>query len=118
MDQLRLAKQRKTIDQLLCKYAHKCGRQSSELILLDQFVQVNAEQLENETEMLPMNEGVLQSEQMVVVVLVHLLVQLFPCQHAFPQLSMCLTRSSTETSIILWLKYAVLFLITFTATTS
>lgn len=29
-----------------------------------------------------------------------------------------LTRSSTDTSIILWLKYAVLFLTTFTATTS
>ena len=29
-----------------------------------------------------------------------------------------LTKSRTETSIILWLKYAVLFLMHFTATTS
>lgn len=71
--------------------------------------------------MLSVNEGVLQSEEVMVVVFVKLCVELEKPVSIFESdafLKPLLTRSSTDTSIMLWLKYAVLFLTTFTATTS
>lgn len=66
-----------------------------------------------------MNERVSEPKQMVVVVLVELAVDLHGVSTSISfNHEEIPTKSSTETSIILWLKYAVLFLITLTATTS
>jgi hypothetical protein len=69
--------------------------------------------------MLSVDEGVFQSEEMVVVILIELRVELHNNQLG-PQKEQRVgpTRSRTDTSIILWLKYAVLFFTTLTATTS
>lgn len=47
VNQLRLAEQCKTIDQLLGKYAHQRGGKATELVLLDQLVQIDAQQFED-----------------------------------------------------------------------
>lgn len=104
MDQFGLAKQCQAIEQLLRKYSHECGTQTTELVLLDQLVQVNAEQLKDKAKMLPVDERVLQAQEMVVVVFVHLLVQLGKCQRASDKMFGKPTRSKTDTSIMLWLK--------------
>ncbi len=66
-----------------------------------------------------MYKGILESQEMMIIILVKLTIEL---EKALAQndsrMGILLTRSSTETSIILWLKYAVRFLTTFTATTS
>ena len=41
MDQSRLAQQAETVQQLLGKDAHEGGAQAPELVLLDQFVQID-----------------------------------------------------------------------------
>jgi hypothetical protein len=38
--------------------------------LLDELIKVNTEQLEDETEMLSVDEGILESKEMMVIVLV------------------------------------------------
>ena len=60
MNQLCLSQQRQPVDQLLRKNANERRGQSSELVLLDQFVKVNAQQLEDKAQMLAVNERVLQ----------------------------------------------------------
>lgn len=47
------------VKQLLSEHPHECGTQSTELILLDQLVKINAEQLKHQAQMLAMDEGVL-----------------------------------------------------------
>jgi hypothetical protein len=42
----------------LSKYSHECRTQPSELVLLDQLVQVHTQQLEYQAKMLSMNEGI------------------------------------------------------------
>ena len=76
MDHLCLTKQTQPTQQLLRKHSDQRSAQSSELVLLDQLVQINAQQLEHQTQMLAMDEGVFQAQEMMVVVLVHLFVQL------------------------------------------
>ena len=44
--------------------------------MLDELVQIDAQQLEYQTKMLAMDEGVLESKKMVVVVLVELRIEL------------------------------------------
>lgn len=70
--------------------------------------------------MLAMYEGILQSEEVMIVVLIELAVKLHwksvVTSRRSPDSKR--TKSRTETSIMLWLKYAVLFLTTLTATTS
>jgi hypothetical protein len=70
--------------------------------------------------MLSVNECVLEPQEMMVVVFVQLGVELdgFSIERGSSGRVRQLTRSKTDTSIILWLKYAVRFLITLTATTS
>lgn len=67
-----------------------------------------------------MNECVLQAEKMMVVVLIKLAIELFMVLAIYLKLHRreCQTKSRTDTSIMLWLKYAVLFFTTLTATTS
>ena len=55
--------------------------QSSELILLDQLVQVDAQKLENQAEVLAMDKCVSETEQMVVVILVELAVEQIQHRH-------------------------------------
>ena len=76
MDQPGLVQEAETAQKLLCKDANESGAQPPELVLLDQLVQVDAKQLEDETEMLSVDEGILQSEQVMIVVFVELAVQL------------------------------------------
>ena len=71
MYQLRLTQQTKPIQQLLREDPHKRCAQPSELVLLDQLVQIHRQQLKHKTQMLPVNESVLQPQNVVVIVLVH-----------------------------------------------
>lgn len=79
--------------------------------------------------MLAVNECVLETQQMVIVVFVQFGVKLvkvsISCQRRLAGAKVSpsrkfvhLTKSRTDTSIMLWLKYAVRFLMTLTATTS
>ena len=77
---MRLVQETKGVQELLSKHPHKRGTQPSELILLDQLVKVDAEQFETQTEVLPVNEGILQPKEMMVVVLVKLVVELQDCE--------------------------------------
>lgn len=122
---MRLVQQTESVQELLCKYPHQGGAQPSELVLFDQLVKIDAEQLKGQTQVLLVNKGIFQSKQMVVVVLVVLAVELYNLDISRRSKhggggnnSRRRTKSRTETSIILWLKYAVLFLMTLTATTS
>lgn len=57
-----LIQETQRIQKLLSKDTNKSCTQPAELILFDQFVKINTEQLEDQTEMLSVNEGVLQPE--------------------------------------------------------
>jgi hypothetical protein len=76
MDQMSFIQKTQRIQQLLRKDTNECRAQTSELILLDEFVKVDTEQLECQAKMLPVDKGVFESQEMVVVVLVILAVEL------------------------------------------
>jgi hypothetical protein len=76
VDQVSLVQKAQGIQQLLCKDTDESGAQAPELVLLDQFVQVDTEKLKGKTEMLPVNEGVLQTQKVVIIILVVFAVQL------------------------------------------
>ena len=76
MNKMRLVQQTQRVQQLLGKDADEGRTQSTELVLLDEFVEVDAEKLERETQMLPVNESILEAKEMVVIVLVVLAVEL------------------------------------------
>lgn len=76
VNQARLVEQCKTIEKLLSKDADQSGAESSELVLLDKLVQVDAEELKHQAKMLTVDECVLQAQKMMVVVLVELRVEL------------------------------------------
>lgn len=87
---------------MLRKYPHKRRAQTAELILFDEFVQVHAQQLEDQAEMLAVDEGVAESKEMVVVVLVEFAVDLGRVSLDLVILQeLQPTKSSTDTSIIL-----------------
>lgn len=66
-----------------------------------------------------MYEGIAKTEDVVFVLWIALIVQLHRCQKYTPrQIKQVRTSSRIVTSIILWLKYAGLFLTTLTATIS
>ena len=48
-----------SVQQLLCKNPDKGCAQSSKLVLLDEFVKIDAKKLENKAEVLSMNKSVL-----------------------------------------------------------
>ena len=76
MNQTRLVEQTQSVQQLLCEDSNESGAQPSELILLDQFVKIDAQQLKDQAKMLSMDERILQAKKVVIVVLVKLAVQL------------------------------------------
>lgn len=76
MNEMSLVQKTQRIQKLLRKDTDKRGAQASELVLLDELVKVDAEKLEGETQMLTMDKGILQTEEVMVIVLVVLAVQL------------------------------------------
>ena len=76
VDEPRLVQQGQAIQQLLCKDPDQGGAEAAELVLLDELVQIDAQQLEHQAQVLAVDEGVLESQEMVVVVLVQLGVEL------------------------------------------
>jgi hypothetical protein len=76
VDQAGLVEEGQAVQKLLGKDAHEGGAEAAELVLLDELVQIDAEQLENQTKMLSMDKRIFQSQKMVVVVLVELGVEL------------------------------------------
>lgn len=122
MNQSSFVQEAKRIQELLGEHPYKGRAQPPELVLLDELVQVHTEQLEDKAKMLLVYEGVFQAQNMMVVVLVKFAVELWHipglASGQYLGWGRERTRSSTETSIMLWLKYAVLFFTTLTATTS
>jgi len=102
---MRLVQQAQGIQQLLSKHTDKSSAQSTELVLFDELVKVDAEQFKRKTQMLTVNKCVLQTKQVMVVVLVVFAVQLWGMSGCSNDKEWGrYTKSSTETSIILWLK--------------
>jgi hypothetical protein len=103
---MRFVQQAQGIQQLLGKYPDKGSAQSTELVLFDQLIKINAEQFECKTQMLTVDECVLETKQVMVVILVILAVELRGVSEHSDNKDWRLyhTRSNTETSIILWLK--------------
>lgn len=100
-----LVEKSQSIQQLLGKNPDKSCAQSSKLVLLDKLIKIYAKELKHKTEMLSMNKGVFQSKEMMVVIFVKLSIEL-ECVSTdiwMIMIEKC-TRSSTDTSIILWLK--------------
>jgi hypothetical protein len=61
MYEARLVQQSKPVQQLLREDTDQCRAETSKLVLFDQFVQIDAKQLEYETQMLSMDERVFQA---------------------------------------------------------
>jgi hypothetical protein len=76
MDQMRLVQQAQGVQQLLSKHSDECSTQSTELVLLNELVEVDTEQFERKTQVLTVNKCVFQTKQVVVIVLVVFAVQL------------------------------------------
>jgi hypothetical protein len=76
MNQMSLVQKTQRIQKLLREDADECSAQASELVLLDELVKVDTEKFEGETQMLTMDKSILQTEEVVVIVLVVLAVQL------------------------------------------
>lgn len=76
MNEMGLVQQTQGIQKLLREDTDKRSTQASELILLDQLVQVDTEKLEGEAQMLTVDEGILQTEEVMVIILVVFAVQL------------------------------------------
>ena len=76
MNQASLVKQREAVKELLSKNTDQSSAESSELVLLDELVKVNAQELENQAKMLAVDKCVLEPQKMVVVVLVEFRVEL------------------------------------------
>lgn len=76
MDDMRLVQKTQRIEELLRKHADQGCTQPAELVLLDQFVEIDTQQLEDQAEVLPVDEGVLQPEKVVIVILVEFVVEL------------------------------------------
>ncbi len=76
VDQPRLVQQSEAVEKLLREDSDQRGAEATELVLLDQLVQIDTQQLEHQAQVLPMDEGVLEPQQVVVVVLVKLRIEL------------------------------------------
>lgn len=76
MDEPCFVQQSQAIKQLLSKYTNQGSAETSELVLLYQLVQIDAEKLENEAQMLSMNKCIFKSKKMVIIVFVEFSVKL------------------------------------------
>jgi hypothetical protein len=87
---------------LLSKNTDESCAQTTKLVLLDQFIKIDTEQFKNQTEMLPVDKSILQTKQVMVVVLVVLAVKLQGrLEYLEQNKRLEPTKSKTETSIIL-----------------
>jgi hypothetical protein len=88
---------------LLGKNTDESRAQTTKLVLLDQLIKIDTEQFKDQTEMLPVDESILQTKQVVVVVLVIFAVKLHGRRLEYFEQTKRLepTKSKTETSIIL-----------------
>lgn len=77
MDQPRVLQDGHGVEQLRGEDLDELRGEALELVLLDELVQVGREQLEDETEVVPVDEGVFEAEDVVFVVWVALCVQLY-----------------------------------------
>lgn len=59
MDQMSFIQKTQRIQQLLCKDANERCAQPAELILLDEFIKIDAEQFKGQAEMLSVDECIL-----------------------------------------------------------
>lgn len=80
MDQASLIQKRQPVQELLSEDPDQSCAKTTELVLLDQLVQVDTEELENQTQVLLVYEGVFQPQQMMIIVLVELRIELYRCQ--------------------------------------
>lgn len=87
---------------MLSKNTDESCAQTTKLVLLDQFIKIDTEQFKNQTEMLPVDKSILQTKQVMVVVLVVLAVKLQGrLEYLEQNKRLEPTKSKTETSIIL-----------------
>ena len=76
-----LVEKGKSCQELLGEYSHKRRAQAAELILLNEFVQVDAQELKNEAQVLAMDECISQAQKMVIIVLIELAVYQIEDRH-------------------------------------
>lgn len=76
MNESRLVQKCEAVEQLLGKDSDQGGAEATELVLLDEFIQIDAKQLEDKTEMLPVNKCIFQSQEVMIVVFVELCIEL------------------------------------------
>ena len=76
MNEARLLEHGERVQQLRGEHLDELRAEALELVLLDQLVQVGREQLENETQVVFVDERVPQSENVVLVMWIALLVEL------------------------------------------
>lgn len=76
MNESRLVQKGEAVEQLLGKDSDQGGAEATELVLLDELVQIDTKQLEDKTEVLPVNECIFQSQEVMIVVFVEFCVEL------------------------------------------
>jgi hypothetical protein len=119
VDEARVLEDGERVEELRGEDLDELDGEPLELVLLDELVQVRGQELEDEAEMVLVDERVPHAQDVVLVVRVAVLVQLWDTSAwAQSECGWSLASSRMVTSIMLWLKYAGLFLTTLTATIS
>ena len=77
MDQARVLEHGERVEELRGKDLDELRAEALELVLLDELVQIRREQLEHEAQVVPVDERVTQTQDVVLVVRIALVVQLF-----------------------------------------
>ena len=77
VDQAGLVQKRQPVQELLSEDPDQSCAKTTELVLLDQLVQVDTEELEDQTQVLFVYEGVFQPQQVMIIVLVELGIKLY-----------------------------------------
>ncbi len=65
----------------MCKYSDERCAKATKLVLFDEFIKIDAKKFKYKTEMLSMNESVLQTQDVVIIVLVELGIELYQSAH-------------------------------------
>ena len=76
MYQARFVEETQSVEELLCKHPYESSAKTTELVLLDQLIQVYAKKLEHQAQMLAVDKSVFKSEEVVIIVFVQLSIQL------------------------------------------
>jgi hypothetical protein len=75
MYKLSLVKQTQSDQKLLCENADQGRTKPTESVLFYQFVEINAKKFKNETKMRFVDEGILQSQDVILVTSIELCVE-------------------------------------------